>query len=399
MIRNIGLLLILVVSAPALSFPAIAADEPEAFMTVTAGDFVDSWGDGEGFEPVVDMYYNRVDGYLFYGGVRYGSRKHLHPRLTAMAGWPSARGDQQYEVTVEQPFAREDGFSLGVSLYDRTDWSRDDAERISDVENNLLALFFREEFRDYYGRSGVTAFAQYKAGPDLTLRLEYRSDELSSLRTSQSVWSAFRRGYDWRENPPLQVGIEAAAEPFEGEMRGYVGSFVYDDRDYLSRTGWLARGFFEYYGGSVGGDYDFRKYVLDTERGFRLTDTQSLWVRGVWGIGSARKNFPSHKLFTLGGVGTLRGYGYKEFSGKNVFFASAEYSVRIASELLLVYFVDTGQTWNATSGFDSSDLKTDVGIGIEFEAPTIGALRVDVARPARTESADTVITVRLVYAR
>jgi len=400
MCRMTGFLIVGCLAAAILPSPGAAApaDEPPPFMEVSPGDFVESWGDGEGIEPIVDMYYNRVDGYLFYGGIRYGSRSRLHPRLAAMAGWPSSRSEQFYEITVEQPFWSQDGFSLGVSLYERTDWSREDAERITDVENNLLALFFREEFRDYFGRQGFTAFASYRATPELTFRFEYRDDEISSLDTNQSVWSAFRRGHDWAENPALSVGIGDAAREFEGEMKGFVGSFVYDDRDYLARTGWLARGFFEYYGGDVGGDYSFRKYVVDLARGFRITETQSLWFRGVWGIGSARKDFPSHKLFTLGGVGTLRARDFKEFAGKNLFFASAEYTVRIRPELHTIYFVDTGQVWTGTSGFESDDLKTDVGIGIRFEAPTVGALRIDVARPATTESADTVITVRLAYA-
>jgi len=388
---------------------ATPADEHGHFMSFSTEDF---WED-QAIRPAGGLYYNRVDGLLFYAGVEYRSEEHLHPRLIAQRGWSSARAANHYQIEVEQPLFGQESFSFGVQFYDMTDWPRSDAQGLSDVENNLLALFFRQEFRSYYRRDGYAVFVQQHLTPELTFRLEHRDDRLSSLPTRQSVWSAFRRSLKWEENPPLEVGILDAADEFEGTMKGYYATIEYDNREPTRGHGWYARGFFEVYGTGLldvrgwslfggesdsggGGDYDFRKYELDVRRSFGLTETQSLDLRGVWGIGSGT-DFASHKLFYLGGPGTLRGYDYREFSGKNVLFGSAEYRVRIRPELEMIYFVDSGQAWYGTSGFDSKETRHDIGIGFRLDAPAAGDLRVDIARPATTQEADIVVQVRLAY--
>jgi len=121
-----------------------------------------------------------------------------------------------------------------------------------------------------------------------------------------------------------------------------------------------------------------------------------LALRGAWGIGSGT-DFPSHRLYYLGGLGTLRGYEYRSFVGKNLFFASAEYGVRVQRSLELIYFVDSGEVWYGTSGFDWNELKSSMGIGVRFEAPGVGDVRINVARPTTTEEADTIVSLRLVF--
>lgn len=375
----------------------IDAEEQEPFISITASHAA-QWcsDDSSCVSPVANAYYNRVDGLLFYMGARYRSDSHLHPRLTALRGWHSARGGAYYEIDVEQPLFGQDSFAFGVSLYDRTAWSHEDADNITDVENNLLALLLRQEQRDYHREDGFTISARQEVGPHLSLGLEYRDADLSSLSTAQSVWSVFRQDSVWRENPPLQVGVLNGAADFEGRMKSYEVSFTYDSREGSERQGWLARGRVEDARKTAGGDYEYRRVSLDVGRKLRLTDTQTLALRGAWGIGSGT-DFPSHRLFYLGGLGTLRGYEYREFVGKNMFFASAEYGVRVRPSLELIYFVDSGEVWYGTSGFDWDDLKSSMGIGVRFEAPGVGDVRINAARPMTTEEANTIVSLRLVF--
>jgi outer membrane protein assembly factor BamA len=376
----------------------VDAGEQEPFISATASHSA-QWcsDDSSCVVPVADAFYNRVDGLLFYMGARYRSESHLHPRLKALRGWHSARGGASYyEIDVEQPVFGQDSFAFGVSFYDRTAWSREDADNITDVENNLFAVLLRQEQRDYYREDGYSIFARQEAGPHLSLGIEYRDAELSSLCAAQSVWSVFRQDAAWRENPQLQVGILDGVRAFEGRMKSYEVSFTYDTREGSDRQGWLARGSVEDARKSAGGDYEYRRVSLDLGRKLRITDTQTLALRGAWGIGSGT-DFPSHRLFYLGGLGTLRGYDYRAFVGKNLFFASAEYGVRVRQALELIYFVDSGEVWYGTSGFDWDDLKKSMGIGVRFEAPGVGDVRVDVARPMTTEDADTIVSLRLVF--
>jgi outer membrane protein assembly factor BamA len=375
----------------------VDAEDQEPFISMTASHAA-QWcsDDSSCVSPAANAFYNRADGLLFYLGVRYRSENHLHPRLTALRGWHSARSGAYYELDVEQPLFGQDSFAFGVSLYDRTAWSEEDAANITDVENDLLALFLRQEERDYYQEEGFSIFARQQAGQRLSLGLEYKDADLSSLAAAQSVWSVFRQNAEWRENPPLQLGVLNGAADFEGRMKSYEVSFTYDSREGAEWRGWLARGRVENARKTGGSDYEYRRISLDVSRKLRISNTQTLALRGAWGVGSGT-DFPSHRLFYLGGLGTLRGYEYREFVGKNLFFASAEYGVRVRPSVELIYFVDSGEVWYGTSGFDWDELKSNMGIGVRFEAPGVGDVRVNVARPMTTQEADTVVSLRLVF--
>jgi outer membrane protein assembly factor BamA len=389
----------LIAALLAFTAPPPAAGEESsddgAFISATASEFLEL-NDGEGFQPKVDVYYNRVDGLLSYMGIEYERRASMHPRLVASRGWPSARADNYYFISVEQPLFSSDSFSLGVSFYDRSAWSREDMEMITTIENNLLAFFFRQEFRNYFQREGFTIFAEHEFAPGKSIRVEYANDELSSLETRQHVWSAFRSDADWSDNPPLERGVLDGREEYEGVLKNFTGTIMYDNHDPIENTGWKAVLLAEYAGGMTGGDYDYRKTFLETHRYLRLSPTQTLNLRVSWGLANGT-DFPSHKLFHLGGMGNLRGYDYNEFEGKHLFFASVEYGVHMIEDLEIIYFADAGRAWFGTAPveYSSDEMNYDVGIGVRLDAPGAGDMRIDVARPTTTEDADIRVILRL----
>ena len=381
------MVLIAVLALGVSSGAAMAEDEP--FISLSTGDLTHFCVCEEScFSPTGELYYNRVDGLLLYFGVQYRSETLLHPRFEATVGWPSAHASSYYQLKVEQPVHSQDSFSFGVELYDRSAWSLEDQESISDFGNNIHAFFARIDDRDYYRSDGVTVFAQHKATSQLTLRGEYRSDALSSMKTRQHVWSVFDNDSDWDENPPLEVGILSAAREFEGRMSSYVWSAEYDSRDEGLTTGWHARGIAEFSGSAAGGDYDFRKHMVQATRSVPISETQTLSVMGLWGIGSGT-DFPSNKLFHLGGRANLRGYDYKEFSGKDILFGRAEYRVQVTEPLEMIYFLESGEVAYGASTDDSNDSdghRHDVGVGFKFDAPWAGWVRIDVARAFEEEA-------------
>jgi len=203
------LLTVLALALLALTLPTAAlADEHDAFIELSTGDLTDFevWEDSY-FSPTGNIYYNRVDGLLLYMGARYRSESRLHPRVRAMWAWPSSRSDSYYRLDIEQPVFDQDSFSFGVNLYDRSSWNLEDEEAISDFDNNMHAVWAKIDDRDYFRSNGVTVFARHKLTPELMLEGEYRSDKLSSLSESQSVWTVFEGSSDWRENPALMVGV------------------------------------------------------------------------------------------------------------------------------------------------------------------------------------------------
>ena len=377
----------------ALTVPTAAlAEEHDSFIELSTGDLTDFeiWEDSH-FSPTGEICYNRVDGLLLYVGARYRSESRLHPRLRAMWGWPSSRSDSYYQLDIEQPVLSQDGFSFGVNLYDKSAWSLEDGETNSDFGNNMLAFWAGIDERDYFRRDGVTVFAQHRVTPQLTLRGEYRSDRLGSFSEQQSVWSAFGGDEDWRENPPLMVGVLEDAREFEGRMSSHLWSAEYDSRDEDMTTGWWARGIAEYGIGASSGDYEFTKHILEAAKLIPITSTQTLSLSAKWGI-SDGTDFPSHKLFHLGGRGNLRGYDCKEFRGQEVLFGRVEYGVQVTEPLKMIYFLESGRvSYSATTpesddSDDSDGHKQDAGIGFQVEAPWDGWIRLDVAKAMEEEA-------------
>ena len=373
-------LLALVGSAP--------AEERSAFIEFSSADLaeLDIWEDSS-FGPAGEIFYNRVDGLLVYMGMQYRSESQLHPRFEATWGWPSARSASYYQLGVEQPVFDQDSFSFGVDLSKRSAWSLEDDEAVSDLGNNLNAFFARIDDRDYFVQDGVTVFAQHRVNDRLRLRGEYRSHQLESLRERESIWTVFQREDDWRENPALMRGVLKSAREFEGTLISTAWTVEYDSRDDEAMTGWWVRGVSEFGVNASGGDYDFRKHIVQAEKTFPISFTQTLDLSGTWGIGDGT-TFPSHKLFHLGGRGNLRGYDHKEFAGKNMLFGRAEYNVRVNKSLTMVYFLESGQVGYTTSlpeSDDSDGHKHDAGIGFRFGETDEGWIRLDVARAMEAE--------------
>jgi outer membrane protein assembly factor BamA len=397
--RRKTLLAILALALIATAIPCpVQADPNSSFIELSVGDMTEFeiWKDSH-FNFDGEFYYSRVDGMLPYFGLQYRSDTALHPRFNALIGWPSAHDGSYYKIHVEQPLFTQDSFSFGVDLYDKSSWSLEDQEVISGFSNIVHALFARIDQRDYYREDGVTVFVQHKLTPEITLRGEFRSATLDSLSELDHVWTMFQRDEGWRNNPPIMMGVLGGARPYDGgRVASYVLSAAHDSRDFDAHTGWWARGIAEYAGEAAGSDYEYRVHRVDAEKLIPLTTTQSLSLYGLWGIGDG-DDFPSYKLFHLGGRGNLRGYEYKEFAGKDIVFGRAEYRVDVTEPLEMIYFIESGKVGYGSTTLTSDDsdgFKHDVGVGFQVDAPWDGWMRLDVAR-AMEEESDIQVYLRL----
>jgi outer membrane protein assembly factor BamA len=387
----------------ALTLPQLASADPQgSFIELTVGDMTEFeiWEDSH-FSFDGEFYYNRVDGMLPYFGLQYRSDTALHPRFNALLGWPSAHDGSYYKIHVEQPLWRQDGFSFGIDLYEKSSWSLEDEEIITDFGNNLHAFFARIDDRDYFVEDGATVFAKHHLTDEITLKGEFRTAKLDSLSELEHVWTVFERDDEWRNNPPVMMGALGGAKLYDG---GRVSSFVwtaeYDSRDFEEHTGWWGRVMAEYAGKAASSDYEYRVQRVEGEVLFPITTTQALSLYGLAGFGSG-DDFPSYKLFHLGGRGNLRGYEYKEFAGKDIIFGRAEYRVKVTEPLEMIYFLESGEVGYGTTTPNSDDTdgaKHDVGVGFRVGAPWDGWMQLDVAR-AFDEDAEIQVYLRLELAR
>jgi outer membrane translocation and assembly module TamA len=157
------------------------------------------------------------------------------------------------------------------------------------------------------------------------------------------------------------------------------------------RRGWGVNLHTEQAGGWLAGTYDYVRLV-GQGRGY-LTPIGPLTLAGrlrygtVAAFGAATDVPFSHRFF-LGGATSLRGWGRFQVSplsgsglpigGRSLFEASAEIRTRLFGGLGLVGFVDAGNVWRQTWGFDASDLLFDAGPGFRYDTP-VGPVRFDIA--------------------
>jgi outer membrane protein insertion porin family len=204
----------------------------------------------------------------------------------------------------------------------------------------------------------------------------------------------------------FKVGIELKTEEIsydsisgqlpEDIQEGWTNSFkpilVYDTRDdrFNPTEGWYATASILNAGGFLGGDYDYRKYDLDLRtylstdivdedrRGdSKITNTINdgvLAMRAVGGFGD--RDLPSFAKYEIGGLGTIRGYDYKEFTGDSSLIFNIEYRFPLADNLQGVVFVDWGNAWNFSESIDMDDLKFGRGVGVRFDT-FIGPISID----------------------
>jgi len=184
-------------------------------------------------------------------------------------------------------------------MHNRTDTQ--DAWIVGEIENSLSAVLFREDYRDYYRRKGMSGFAAYDIGRQIKIGGRYSSDYFGSL-TNTVDWRLFDHRYvqrSFRPNPAID----------EGRIHSPRSELIFDTRNRHSnpRQGWHITAMFERTGGVFGGDYTFDRYLLDGRRYQPLGRDMRLDV--CVRTGAADKALPAQYLYDLGGVSTLRGYG------------------------------------------------------------------------------------------
>ncbi len=97
-------------------------------------------------------------------------------------------------------------------------------------------------------------------------------------------------------------------------------------------------------------------------------------------------NIPFSKRFFLGGATSIRGWGRYDVSplsesglpigGDSMLMASSELRTPIVGRLGGVLFLDLGNVWKESGGFDLTDLRYAAGAGLRYETP-VGPIRFD----------------------
>ena len=140
------------------------------------------------------------------------------------------------------------------------------------------------------------------------------------------------------------------------------------NRSELGR-GWFANAMFERAGGVLGGDAEYKRYLGDLRRYQTLGRGTRADVR--LRLGMAKGSLPCQYLFDLGGLSTLRGYGFKQFTGDRMVLFNVEYWIdadaywhrgaMLMDDLSMGIFVDVGSAWFAADAQNPHDRSDYLG--------------------------------------
>lgn len=351
----------------------------------------------------IHVRYNRVDG--GYAGFRLSGDYHAQYGLTPFGEIGYAFNDErvQYQAGGELfgfP-GRSHLISLGFELHDQTD-TQDDWIA-PELENSLAGVLFREDFRDYYRRKGFGMFGVYKFNGIVQLSGRYLQDDFSSL-SNRVNWNLIDHRYvraSFRPNPLID----------EGKINSVQASLRVDTRNSRRNVwqGWYIDAMVERAGGALGGDYAFERYLGDIRRYQPAGRGARLDLRAR--LGAAEGALPGQYLFDLGGFSTIRGYGFKAFTGDRMMLFNAEYWIENKrmwgdhwpmNMFRVGAFLDAGAAWFAHPpaagpgvGINGSilmkqDIRSSAGIGVNVES-----LRVYFARPLNDANDNWEISLRI----
>jgi hypothetical protein len=300
----------------------------------------------EGWEWDAVGRFNRVEGSVLGLKVTACPTPPGQDKVYIQGDYGFARKKWTYRLGVEKSLWKK--LSLGADLHDIV--ATQDGWIVSDQEATLLMLLAGTAARDYFRQQGYEVYLGQRLGKAGDLRIGYCSDKYESL-PKRTDWSLFNWKGGKRSNASL------------GDDEGWINSIKVSYRkelpvdQHLEVQGEIAdKGF--------GGDFQFRRCQVELTGRKRLAWEQSLDTRVQ--VGFADKRLPAQRRFQLGGIGTLRGYDYKEFQGDGMLLVQVEYRFK-RGDKALVPFVDAGCTWPHNQSIKPEDLRFDAGIALVWE--------------------------------
>ena len=295
-----------------------------------------------------------------------------HTYLAGYLSYKFGRDAAGYSIGFERPFFGNPRLFVGAELHDQT--ASDDQWRVSPTEQGLASSGFKASFRDYYERRGYQLNAAVRFGPSHEVLGAWR-DERQEPLLNTSDFSVFRGDRTYRANQLAEAGrLHALVVGYTWDSRGL------RDESHTARyerhqladlfgssggdaPGWRVEWTSEIAAPALGGDFDYRRHVLNARRYNRLLDRHVLNLRAIVAIGEG--NLPPQRLPAIGGTGSIPGYEFKEAVGERMILFDAEYKYLLDHNFKPLVLFDTGRVVRPI-GLSRDDWMQALGAGIEF---------------------------------
>lgn len=362
--------------------------------------------------PLGGLVYNRVDGLTIQGEI-FNSEAAWRTTGTGFfggAGYALGSGRFYYRIGLNRFWVPSSPVEVGAIAYRQLE--TEDTWYMTPNENDWMALLARYDWYDYYLNEGFQVHLRVQPHPWVSLGVRYAQDNESGVDRVTN-WALFGGDRDFRENRFFDPVFNDFVPAAEGEIRRivYFGRLGTAGRRWdwgrpargIRLEGWLEQAGDN--GVSDGGDFYYERFLVQLQAYQRLSliDHLALRVRvGSASMGTASAPLglvpPQHRFY-LGGVGSLRGYEFKEFVGNRLFLATAEYTIGtdswspIFDDWSLTLFYDYGLAWITDPGTGLyTDLLPEVGkrsYGIGVSPFGFDGLRVEIARPLDRDDGET----------
>lgn len=320
-----GLAIALVTIAPGT---ARGLQLPDSTAADTVPDLQSLWrrsADESGLRITSGKRYNRVEGLpVLFGPVYRDSGATLTTRI-AVFGIIRSADQFQWDsrnlghiATAGIRFGPERKLGLDAASYDIVDGT--ESWQMGEPEAGLAAFFLHRDYNDYFGRHGGSLSASLALGARSSLQLEWR-DERWSSRSVRDVFTVFKNGGAWRENPRLD----------DGRVHLAVARVFVDTRNdaWIPLFGWYLDASYEYGRGrfdsvgpasplsrtTVGNSLNYGRFLIDLRRYNRISPKDQVNMRLVAGGWLHGGELPLQRRVSVGGVGTIPGFDYRSRRG------------------------------------------------------------------------------------
>lgn len=326
--------------------------------------------------------FNRVEGIKATAGSLIKLLPSQQLGLILWCGYGIKNEKGSYECGMDKRFASLDRLILRFTFFDET--ATNDRWIMDDPENSLAGIFLREDFRDYFRRTGWRIFADKKINRRHLLRMEYARYEYGSMATySDFAGTLFGGDKIFRANPAVAEGEESSLKL----------SALLDWRDspYFPLNGWLFEGVYR----KTFGDEETDGLYLSGYFYRRIWNNHRVTARAM--LGMSKGSTAYQYLMPIGGVGSLRGFQDRARFGQN--FAMLNMYYLLDSDLIqnsslrrlplmdsasLGVFLDIGDAWyrdrskkTLLNSFTEVDWLADAGVSLLLFD---GLFRADLAR-------------------
>lgn len=176
---------------------------------------------------------------------------------------------------------------------------------------------------------------------------------------------------------------DVTASGEENNLSRVKASISYDSRDnvFAPTKGWYLSASSELVGSALGGDEDFASVQLAATKFISFKEDHVIQLKGRLGgindFGDS-KQVPVFDRFYAGGLGTVRGFGYRRvgpkgggdpIGGETLVLGSVEYMFPIIENFKGAVFVDAGHVNSEFAEVDMGDFAVSIGPGLRINTP------------------------------